>query len=289
MTRSSAYQLLHQLQCQYIPRHFGIVRLWIISGSAPLHPITDVVQGVVLEYIPCVSMEKLQSDIDVSEQEAERISSDVMAGLCEGNHSLVIIDFGEANIRQPATSDEDWRRIINDGPDTRYMRREAPGGSRERTLEEDSYAVRDVESTLLGHRGGEGGPVPWSPSLDDHPQYAFELIHNDENRPDTKFWKDWMWEVSSLRYKVFNHNTELVAYRHLHRLQGRYIPHIGVRLRITPESTTLHPITKDSFSKAERISSQIMEALRAIEAENCVLHNDIHIENVVLRDGTILQ
>ncbi len=29
-----------------------------------------------------------------------------------------------------------------------------------------------------------------------------------------------------------------------------------------------------------------MEALRAIESENCVLHNDIHIGNVVLRDGS---
>ncbi|PBK71129.1 hypothetical protein ARMSODRAFT_1017057 [Armillaria solidipes] len=86
-------------------------------------------------------MEKLQLGIGVSEQEAERVSSDVMAGLramnCllhndihtsnvvlrEGNWSPVIIDFGEANIRQPGTSDEDWRRIINEGPDTRYMRR----------------------------------------------------------------------------------------------------------------------------------------------------------------------
>ena len=29
-----------------------------------------------------------------------------------------------------------------------------------------------------------------------------------------------------------------------------------------------------------------MEALRGIEAENCLLHNDIHIGNVVLRDGS---
>lgn len=34
------------------------------------------------------------------------------------------------------------------------------------------------------------------------------------------------------------------------------------------------------------ISSRVMEALRAIEAENCVLHNDIHVGNVILRDGS---
>lgn len=50
-TELTAYQLLHRLQDQYIPRHFGIVRLCITSESTPLHPITDVVQRLVLEYI----------------------------------------------------------------------------------------------------------------------------------------------------------------------------------------------------------------------------------------------
>ncbi|KAK0443632.1 hypothetical protein EV421DRAFT_528438 [Armillaria borealis] len=173
----------------------------------------------------------------------------------------------------------------------------------------------------LGHRSGKGGPVPWSPSLEDHLRHAvrdfqegsapnwFELIRDDENRPDIELWEDWMWEVSTWRFKLSNHNTELAAYRLLHRLQGRYIPRLfgDVRLRITPESTTLHPITDVvqglifeyipgvsmaklkpgvdvSMREAERISSQVMEALRAIEAENCVLHNDIHIGNVVLRE-----
>ncbi|PBK88305.1 hypothetical protein ARMGADRAFT_1084632 [Armillaria gallica] len=54
---------------------------------------------------------------------------------------------------------------------------------------------------------------------------------------------------------------------------------------LPPESTTLHPITDIVQGLAERISSHIMEALRAIEAENCVLHNVIHIGNVVLLDG----
>ncbi|KAK0421912.1 hypothetical protein EV421DRAFT_1684798, partial [Armillaria borealis] len=142
-TELAAYRLLHRLQDRYIPCLFGVIRVSITLESTPLHPITDVVQRLVLEYISGVSMEKLQLSIDVSEQAAERISSDVMAGLCaieaecllhndihtrnvilrEGNRSPVIIDFGEANIRQPGTSDEDWRRIINGRPDTRHMRR----------------------------------------------------------------------------------------------------------------------------------------------------------------------
>ncbi len=48
----------------------------------------------------------------------------------------------------------------------------------------------------------------------------------------------------------------------------------------------LTPGVDVSEQEAERISSHIMEALRAIETENCVLHNDMHIGNVVLRDGS---
>ncbi|SJL12464.1 uncharacterized protein ARMOST_15891 [Armillaria ostoyae] len=89
-----------------------------------LHLITNAVQELVLEYIPGVSMDKLKPGIDISEYEAERISSDVMPGLRsietenllhndihtrnvvlrEGDRSPVIIDFGD--------SDEDWRTEV---------------------------------------------------------------------------------------------------------------------------------------------------------------------------------
>ncbi|KAK0443592.1 hypothetical protein EV421DRAFT_1903608 [Armillaria borealis] len=111
--------------------------------STPLHPITDVVEGLALEYIPGVSMENLKPGIDVSEQEAERISSEVLEGLraieaenCllhndvhtrnvvvpEGNRSAVIIDFGQAIIRTER-SDEEWLSVVHGGADTRFMRR----------------------------------------------------------------------------------------------------------------------------------------------------------------------
>lgn len=40
-----------------------------------------------------------------------------------------------------------------------------------------------------------------------------------------------------------------------------------------------------SLPEAEIISSKVLDAFRTIEAENCVLHNDIHIGNIVLRDA----
>ncbi len=157
-TELTAYRLLHRLQGRYIPRLFGVVRLNITSESTPLHPIIDTVQGLVLEYIPGVCMDKLRPGIDVSEQEAERISSEVMEGLraieaenCvihddihtrnvvlrEGSLSAVIIDFGMAHIRQAGTSDERWNGVVHGGPDTRYMRRllvDPEGGRWKRTV-----------------------------------------------------------------------------------------------------------------------------------------------------------
>ncbi|KAK0235495.1 hypothetical protein EDD85DRAFT_77524 [Armillaria nabsnona] len=156
-TELSTYRLLHRLQDRYIPRLYGVVRLHISSECTPLHPITDVVKGLALKYIPGVSMDKLEPGIDVSEQEAGTISSAVLEGfraieaekcllhndihtrnvvLREGNRSPVIIDFG-ANIRNPDYSDEEWERVVHGGPDTRYMRRllvDPEGGRWKRTV-----------------------------------------------------------------------------------------------------------------------------------------------------------
>ncbi|KAK0217177.1 hypothetical protein IW262DRAFT_1299131 [Armillaria fumosa] len=134
----------------------------------------------------------------------------------------------------------------------------------------------------------------------------FKLIHDFENRPDTGLWEDWMWEMSS-------HDTELSAYRLLHRLQGRYIPRLYgvIRLRITSESIPLRPITgfverlvleyipqagismnklKPSIDvseeEVEKISNAVLEGFCAIEAENCLLRSDIHTTNIVLREGS---
>ncbi|PBK81782.1 hypothetical protein ARMGADRAFT_1091010 [Armillaria gallica] len=163
-------------------------------------------------------------------------------------------------------------------------------------------AILKLADRRLGHRGGKVGPVPWSPSLEGHLKHAlrgiqegmapnwFELIRDDENRPD-------------IRIGYGRSPLGVTSCRYIPRLLS------VIRLRITPESTTL-PLMTDvvqglvfeyipgiSMAKlepdvdvseqgAERISSQVMEALRAIEAENCLLHNDVHIGNVVLRDGS---
>ncbi|KAK0227492.1 hypothetical protein EDD85DRAFT_794742 [Armillaria nabsnona] len=54
-TELAAYQLLHRLQG----------RVFCTPESTPLHPITNIVQGLVLEYIPGTGMEKLKPGIDV--------------------------------------------------------------------------------------------------------------------------------------------------------------------------------------------------------------------------------
>ncbi|KAK0227475.1 hypothetical protein EDD85DRAFT_958095 [Armillaria nabsnona] len=125
-TELVAYRLLHQLQGQCIPCLFGVVRPRITPESTPLHPITDVIQGLVLEYVPGKPRGDVMTGLRAIEAENCLLHNVIHTRnvvLREGNQSPVIIDFGEANIRQPGTSDEDWRRIVNGGPDTRYMRR----------------------------------------------------------------------------------------------------------------------------------------------------------------------
>ncbi len=142
-TELAAYRLLNRLQGRYIPGLFDIIRLCITPESTTLHFITDVVQGLGLDYIPSVSMAKLKPGVDISEQEAEMISSQVMEALraidaenCvlyddihianvvlrDGNRSLVIIDFGQADIREPGFSDEEWSSVVCGSPDIRRMR-----------------------------------------------------------------------------------------------------------------------------------------------------------------------
>ncbi|KAK0186761.1 hypothetical protein F5146DRAFT_1143157 [Armillaria mellea] len=131
-TELSEYQLLHRLQGRYIPRLYSVVRLHITSESTPLHPIPDAIEGLALEYIPGVRMDKLKPGIDVSE-EAEKISSAVLEGfhaikaekcllhsdvytsnivLREGNQGPAIVNFGDANLRNPEYSDEEWERVV---------------------------------------------------------------------------------------------------------------------------------------------------------------------------------
>ncbi len=64
--RARCVSTLHRLQGRYIPCLLGVVRLCITPELTPLHPITDVVKVLALEYISGVSMEKLQPGINVS-------------------------------------------------------------------------------------------------------------------------------------------------------------------------------------------------------------------------------
>ncbi len=67
---------------------------------------------------------------------------------------------------------------------------------------DDGKVIPKLADRRLGHRSGKGGPVPWSPSLEGHLRHAvrdiqdgvgpnwFELIRDDENRPDIELWED---------------------------------------------------------------------------------------------------
>ncbi|PBK71148.1 hypothetical protein ARMSODRAFT_973622 [Armillaria solidipes] len=155
--------------------------------------------------------------------------------------------------------------------------------------------------------------VPRTSSIEEHLRRAirdiqagvkpnwFELIHDFENRPSTELWEDWMWEVCTWIGKMSNHDTELSTYRLLHRLQGRYIPRLFgvVRLHITDVVVEglaleyipgvgmekLKPGIDVSEQEAEKISSAVLEGFHAIEAEKCLLHNDVRTRNIVLREG----
>ncbi|KAK0186767.1 hypothetical protein F5146DRAFT_143375 [Armillaria mellea] len=174
----------------------------------------------------------------------------------------------------------------------------------------------------LGYRNFLKTSMRWTSKLEDSLQQAvrkiqegvlpnwFELIHDRENRPDQEEWEDWMWEVSTWKRKLADYERELTAYRLLHRLQGTCIPRFFgvVHFPITSDSISLHPVTDFvqglaleyipgvsmenlepgvdvTLAEAETISSKVLDAFCAIEAENCVLHNDIHIGNIVLRDA----
>ncbi len=174
----------------------------------------------------------------------------------------------------------------------------------------------------LGYRHCWDDVIPWTSTVEGHLRRAvrdvqlgkkgnwFEIVHDTKHpqRPPKDEWEDWMWEVSTWTRKMNDHNTEHSAYRLLHRLQGNCIPrlHGVVRLSITSDPEPLHPIidivqglafeyihgmnmedlkpgVDISQQEAEAISSRVMDVFRTIEAENCVIHNDLHIGNVILR------
>ncbi|PBK71141.1 hypothetical protein ARMSODRAFT_1002989 [Armillaria solidipes] len=76
-TEVDAYRLLCRLQGHLIPHFYGLVHL-PISFSPSLHPITDYVPGIVIEYIQGVSMGSLQPGVDIPRPVAEAIADRVM-------------------------------------------------------------------------------------------------------------------------------------------------------------------------------------------------------------------
>ncbi|PBK79230.1 hypothetical protein ARMGADRAFT_175317 [Armillaria gallica] len=172
-TELTANRLLHRLQGRYIPRLFSIVRLRLTPESTTLHLITDVVQGLVLEYIPGVSMAKLKPGVDVSDREAERISSQVMEALrpiesenCVSHNDIHIGNVVLRDGNRSPVSDEEWSSVIGASPDTHYMRNLLVNPEDSPWKRTD--AVRDVGHAVL-ESYGESMP-------DDFRRVTFERV-----------------------------------------------------------------------------------------------------------------
>ncbi|KAK0443636.1 hypothetical protein EV421DRAFT_1903646 [Armillaria borealis] len=88
-----------------------------ISSSPSLHPITDYVPGIVIEYIQGVSMGSLQPGVDIPRPVAEAIADGVMDAFCtiKAEESPVLIDFGWALTREPGMNDQEWEGCRKSG------------------------------------------------------------------------------------------------------------------------------------------------------------------------------
>lgn len=164
--------------------------------------------------------------------------------------------------------------------------------------------------------------LPWSLYIENRLRHVVEKIragdipvwlelleddkHKREQLPDIYTWEDWMWEISTWYRKLYRQKCEVDAYRLLRRLQGHVIPRFYGTVRLPISTSPLHPITgfipdltveyisgtsMDSLKpgidlpleEAETVSDRVIDAFRAIKDEMCVLHNDVHIGNIILR------
>ncbi|KAK0186828.1 hypothetical protein F5146DRAFT_1004890 [Armillaria mellea] len=112
-------------------------------------------------------------------------------------------------------------------------------------------------------------------------------IHKREQLPDIYTWEDWMWEISTWYRKLYHQMCEVDAYRLLRRLQGHvippFIPGLAVEYIQGTSMDSLKPSIDLPLEEAETVSDRVMDAFRAIKDEMCVLHNDVHIGNLILR------
>ncbi len=112
-----------------------------------------------------------------------------------------------------------------------------------------------------------------------------------------------MWGISTWYRKLYHQKCEVDDYRLLRRLQGHVIPRFYGTVRLPISTASLHPITAFipgitttskgptwnslkpgiALDAADTISDQVMDAFHNIKDEMCVLHNDIHIGNIILR------
>ncbi|KAK0458940.1 uncharacterized protein EV420DRAFT_340818 [Desarmillaria tabescens] len=164
------------------------------------------------------------------------------------------------------------------------------------------------------------GEFPWTPDLEERLRAAVREIDNGTKThwfesvkdrmnpalPCPSDWEDWMWEIFTWTLRMERQESEVEAYRLLRKLQGFLIPRFIGLVTLPISSEEPHPITNcvpgivieyiqgESLgslkpdvniprSEAEAIADAVMDAFRILKAQKCVIHNDIHIDNIILR------
>ncbi|KAK0443195.1 hypothetical protein EV421DRAFT_536085 [Armillaria borealis] len=159
--------------------------------------------------------------------------------------------------------------------------------------------------------------LPWSLSIENRLRHLVEKIHSGDipdwlelleddihrrdQLPDIYTWEDWMWKISTWYRKLYHQKCEVDAYRLLRRLQGHTIPRFygTVRFPISTSSShhslysrprcRVHSRDQHGFAQTRYRPDPggggdgFRDAFRNIKDEMRVLHNDVHIGNIILR------
>ncbi|EIM87876.1 uncharacterized protein STEHIDRAFT_155239 [Stereum hirsutum FP-91666 SS1] len=139
----SAYRALSSLQGTRIPRLYGTCQYAPTDTSLYMDPIMATVNGLALEYIDGVAMDKLEVGKSITLDAAERVSlaiidtvrrvrnlrvihgdiarRNILVRQDDPDHP-VLIDFGSAGLKPSDRSDEDWVHAVSGFGDIRSVR-----------------------------------------------------------------------------------------------------------------------------------------------------------------------
>ncbi|PBK81779.1 hypothetical protein ARMGADRAFT_1039141 [Armillaria gallica] len=132
-------------------------------------------------------------------------------------------------------------------------------------ISDSSQFILKLNDRRLGHRPSlnvKDGELPWTPALEECLRAAGHLIPH---------------------YYGLVH-FPISPSEPLHLITD-YVPGIVVEYIQGVSMGSLQPGVNIPRPEAESIADRVMDAFRTIKAEKCVMHNDVHIDNIVLRDS----